>query len=193
MSLEKFYFHKTRGKSACVVRWFQIVLENTFIFNNFWRLTSVCWNNTLSWILHKVTLNFRKILKTSCIRNGSKRIKHSVLWLPSSLKWKILIVMKQIAGLVINSFTGSRILTCCTFWLLSSSLSSRAICHLKLNCFSEAKQDCDSALQLDPSNKKAFYRRALAYKGLQVPVALNYKIHHFVFLEMLIRRVCEVT
>lgn len=49
-------------------------------------------------------------------------------------------------------------------------LSSRAICLLKLNRFEEAKHDCDSALQLDPANKKAFYRRALAHKGLQVPV-----------------------
>lgn len=45
----------------------------------------------------------------------------------------------------------------------------RAICLLKLDRFQEAKQDCDSAVQLDPSNKKAFYRRALAFKGLKVP------------------------
>lgn len=47
-------------------------------------------------------------------------------------------------------------------------LSSRAICFLKLDRFQEARGDCDSALQLEPSNKKAFYRRALAHKGLQV-------------------------
>uniref|UniRef100_A0A3B4BJ99 Sperm associated antigen 1 n=1 Tax=Periophthalmus magnuspinnatus TaxID=409849 RepID=A0A3B4BJ99_9GOBI len=41
------------------------------------------------------------------------------------------------------------------------------ICFLKLNRFEEAKQDCDSALELEPSNKKAFYRRALAHKGLK--------------------------
>lgn len=34
--------------------------------------------------------------------------------------------------------------------------------------FSEAKQDCDAALTLEPVNKKAFYRRALANKGLKV-------------------------
>uniref|UniRef100_A0A3B4BJ94 Sperm associated antigen 1 n=1 Tax=Periophthalmus magnuspinnatus TaxID=409849 RepID=A0A3B4BJ94_9GOBI len=41
---------------------------------------------------------------------------------------------------------------------------------------SKAKQDCDSALELEPSNKKAFYRRALAHKGLKVntaPLLLN--------------------
>lgn len=48
----------------------------------------------------------------------------------------------------------------------------RAICFLKLSRFQEAKQDCDLALQLEPSNKKAFYRRALAHKGLQVRSAL---------------------
>lgn len=45
--------------------------------------------------------------------------------------------------------------------------TNRAICFLKLNRFEEAKQDCDSALELEPSNKKAFYRRALAHKGLK--------------------------
>lgn len=32
----------------------------------------------------------------------------------------------------------------------------------------EAKQDCDAALKLEPTNKKAFYRRAMANKGLKV-------------------------
>lgn len=44
----------------------------------------------------------------------------------------------------------------------------RALCNLKLERFTEAKQDCDAALKLEPTNKKAFYRRALANKGLKV-------------------------
>lgn len=60
-------------------------------------------------------------------------------------------------------------------WQESIRLSSRAICLLKLNRFEAAKQDCDSALQLEPGNKKAFYRRALAYKGLQVPDTSHHK------------------
>ncbi len=49
-----------------------------------------------------------------------------------------------------------------------SAVFSRALCYLKLECFAEAKQDCDFALQNEPNNKKAFYRRALAHKGLKV-------------------------
>lgn len=45
---------------------------------------------------------------------------------------------------------------------------SRALCFVKLERFAEAKQDCDRALKLEPNNKKAFYRRALAHKGLKV-------------------------
>lgn len=44
----------------------------------------------------------------------------------------------------------------------------RALCYLKLERFTEAKQDCDAALKMEPTNKKAFYRRALANKGLKV-------------------------
>lgn len=44
----------------------------------------------------------------------------------------------------------------------------RALCYLKLYKYEEAKQDCDHVLQIEDSNIKAFYRRALAYKGLQV-------------------------
>ncbi|KAM7373242.1 hypothetical protein PAMP_008109 [Pampus punctatissimus] len=59
--------------------------------------------------------------------------------------------------------------------------TNRAICLLKLNRFEEAKQDCDSALELEPANKKAFYRRALAYKGLQVPLTNHRKHTHSFF------------
>ncbi|XP_069001507.1 sperm-associated antigen 1-like [Embiotoca jacksoni] len=45
--------------------------------------------------------------------------------------------------------------------------TNRALCYLKLERFPEAKQDCDAALRLEPTNKKAFYRRALANKGLK--------------------------
>lgn len=44
----------------------------------------------------------------------------------------------------------------------------RALCYLKLDRFTEARQDCDAALKLEPTNKKAFYRRALANKALKV-------------------------
>uniref|UniRef100_A0A3Q0R1J3 Sperm associated antigen 1 n=1 Tax=Amphilophus citrinellus TaxID=61819 RepID=A0A3Q0R1J3_AMPCI len=46
--------------------------------------------------------------------------------------------------------------------------TNRALCYLKLERFAEAKQDCDAALKLEPTNKKAFYRRAMANKGLKV-------------------------
>uniref|UniRef100_A0A8C3TDF0 Sperm-associated antigen 1 n=1 Tax=Chelydra serpentina TaxID=8475 RepID=A0A8C3TDF0_CHESE len=46
--------------------------------------------------------------------------------------------------------------------------TNRALCFLKLYQYEEAKQDCDHVLQIEDSNVKAFYRRALAYKGLQV-------------------------
>uniref|UniRef100_A0A8C4W9D0 Mitochondrial import receptor subunit TOM34 n=1 Tax=Gopherus evgoodei TaxID=1825980 RepID=A0A8C4W9D0_9SAUR len=46
--------------------------------------------------------------------------------------------------------------------------TNRALCYLKLYQYEEAKQDCDHVLRVEVSNVKAFYRRALAYKGLQV-------------------------
>ncbi|NWS92298.1 SPAG1 protein, partial [Toxostoma redivivum] len=46
--------------------------------------------------------------------------------------------------------------------------TNRALCYLKLYKYEEAKRDCDHVLQIEDSNIKAFYRRALAYKGLQV-------------------------
>ncbi|KAI5091089.1 sperm-associated antigen 1A, partial [Silurus meridionalis] len=48
-----------------------------------------------------------------------------------------------------------------------SIYTNRALCFLKLERFAEARQDCDSALQIEPDNKKAFYRRALVHKGLK--------------------------
>lgn len=49
----------------------------------------------------------------------------------------------------------------------------RALCHLKLCKYEEAKQDCDHVLQIEDTNIKAFYRRALAYKGLQVRIKIT--------------------
>ncbi|XP_043931099.1 sperm-associated antigen 1 [Protopterus annectens] len=45
--------------------------------------------------------------------------------------------------------------------------TNRALCYLKLNKYEESKNDCDLALQLEPSNIKALYRRAMANKGLK--------------------------
>lgn len=58
----------------------------------------------------------------------------------------------------------------CRIYLYCSvfCFSVRALCYLKLYKYEEAKQDCDHVLQIEDSNIKAFYRRALAYKGLQV-------------------------
>uniref|UniRef100_A0A803TE26 Sperm associated antigen 1 n=1 Tax=Anolis carolinensis TaxID=28377 RepID=A0A803TE26_ANOCA len=46
--------------------------------------------------------------------------------------------------------------------------TNRALCYLKLSQFEEAKKDCDYVLQTDGCNIKALYRRALAFKGLEV-------------------------
>uniref|UniRef100_A0A670K4V8 Sperm associated antigen 1 n=1 Tax=Podarcis muralis TaxID=64176 RepID=A0A670K4V8_PODMU len=46
--------------------------------------------------------------------------------------------------------------------------TNRALCYLKLFQYEEAKKDCDHVLQIDDSNIKALYRRALAHKGLQL-------------------------
>uniref|UniRef100_A0A8C6WRQ8 Sperm associated antigen 1 n=1 Tax=Neogobius melanostomus TaxID=47308 RepID=A0A8C6WRQ8_9GOBI len=51
--------------------------------------------------------------------------------------------------------------------------TNRALCYLKLERFAEAKQDCDAALKSEPTNKKAFYRRAMANKGLKDYVACS--------------------
>lgn len=44
--------------------------------------------------------------------------------------------------------------------------SNRAMCHLQLNQFDDAAADCSKALEKDPKNEKARYRRAQAYVGL---------------------------
>ncbi|KAM5313672.1 sperm-associated antigen 1 isoform 3-T3 [Glossophaga mutica] len=55
----------------------------------------------------------------------------------------------------------------CGIQIANDSIN-RALCYLKLCQFEEAKQDCDQALQIDNGNVKAYYRRALAHKGLKV-------------------------
>ncbi|XP_051574965.1 sperm-associated antigen 1 isoform X1 [Myxocyprinus asiaticus] len=62
--------------------------------------------------------------------------------------------------------------------------TNRALCYIKLERFTEAKQDCDSALQLDPTNKKAFYRRALAYKGLKDYLACRSDLQQVLCLDV---------
>ncbi|KAM5313670.1 sperm-associated antigen 1 isoform 1-T1 [Glossophaga mutica] len=54
----------------------------------------------------------------------------------------------------------------CGIQIANDSIN-RALCYLKLCQFEEAKQDCDQALQIDNGNVKAYYRRALAHKGLK--------------------------
>lgn len=44
----------------------------------------------------------------------------------------------------------------------------RALCYLSLQMYKEAVKDCEKALELDPANIKALYRRAQAYKELKV-------------------------
>ncbi|XP_017567842.1 sperm-associated antigen 1 [Pygocentrus nattereri] len=75
--------------------------------------------------------------------------------------------------------------------------TNRALCLIKLECFAEAKQDCDSALKLEPSNKKAFYRRALAYKGLKDYEACSSDLQEVLHLDASVqeaeRELAEVT
>jgi tetratricopeptide (TPR) repeat protein len=42
---------------------------------------------------------------------------------------------------------------------------NRAACRIKLKCFSSAETDCSSALSMDPSNYKAFFRRGVSKVG----------------------------
>lgn len=52
---------------------------------------------------------------------------------------------------------------------------------MKMERFTEARQDCDAALKVEPTNKKAFYRRALASKGLKVKrAAVNERMCLFI-------------
>ncbi|XP_052002361.1 sperm-associated antigen 1 isoform X2 [Xyrauchen texanus] len=62
--------------------------------------------------------------------------------------------------------------------------TNRALCYIKLERFTEAKQDCDSALQLHPTNKKAFYRRALANKGLKDYLASHSDLQQLLCLDV---------
>lgn len=50
--------------------------------------------------------------------------------------------------------------------LLISLLTNRAAAYLMLLQYKEANSDCDHAIKLDPTNAKAFIRRATALKGL---------------------------
>lgn len=46
------------------------------------------------------------------------------------------------------------------------AFSNRAQCHLNLNSYYEAEDDCTSAIKLDSKFNKAYYRRATARKHL---------------------------
>ncbi|XP_055067651.2 sperm-associated antigen 1 [Misgurnus anguillicaudatus] len=61
--------------------------------------------------------------------------------------------------------------------------TNRALCYIKLQRFTEAKQDCESALQLEPTNKKAFYRRAVANKGLRDYLACSADLQQVLCLD----------
>jgi len=50
--------------------------------------------------------------------------------------------------------------------LLISLLTNRAAAYLMLLQYKEANSDCDHAIKLDPTNAKAFIRKATALKGL---------------------------
>ncbi|KAL3877847.1 hypothetical protein ACJMK2_035491 [Sinanodonta woodiana] len=47
---------------------------------------------------------------------------------------------------------------------ISTLFSNRAQCCLKKEMYQEAAQDCESAIQIFPTNLKAYYRQAVAYK-----------------------------
>lgn len=47
-----------------------------------------------------------------------------------------------------------------------AAYSNRAMCHIHLGNFYEAKEDCDRAIKYDPKFVKAYYRRATALSRL---------------------------
>eukprot|EP00112_Aurelia_sp_Birch-Aquarium-sp1_P014394 Seg3104.2 transcript_id=Seg3104.2/GoldUCD/mRNA.D3Y31 product="Sperm-associated antigen 1" protein_id=Seg3104.2/GoldUCD/D3Y31 len=47
-----------------------------------------------------------------------------------------------------------------------TSYTNRALCHLKLNKAKKAEVDCSKALEIQPGNIKAFFRRGLARKAI---------------------------
>ena len=53
--------------------------------------------------------------------------------------------------------------------LLLSAHLNLALCYLKTDQNSEAKESCNKALELSPNNEKALFRRGQAYLGLASP------------------------
>lgn len=56
--------------------------------------------------------------------------------------------------------------TKCHTELKSTLLSNRAACYSKLGNMVRCKEDCDIAIELSPSNTKAWFRRALAHEAI---------------------------
>lgn len=53
--------------------------------------------------------------------------------------------------------------------LLLSAHLNLALCYLKINEHIKARDSCDSALKIDPSNEKAYFRRGQAHLALISP------------------------
>eukprot|EP01038_Epipyxis_sp_PR26KG_P013443 gene13443-18025_t len=66
--------------------------------------------------------------------------------------------------------------------ILTTLLSNRAACHLKLLNYNEAIIDCDGAIELNPTLLKAYYRKATAFEALKeynkAFIELNELIHY---------------